>query len=130
MKFTNTLMKHLPEKFLKAIDDLSFYRRKKVSYTDKIDWTQNNSNTSADITDDNINNRTAKFADVINNEKVYRNPLKYFCDLGKINYPVKINFNKTCLLERDMETLFESKKKSAVTGTPDAKIIFTNAPYM
>ena len=95
MKFTNTLMKHLPEKFLKAIEDLLFYRRKKVSYTDKIDWTKNNSNTPAEITDDNINNRIEKFADVINNEKVQRNPLKFFCDLGKINYLVKTNFNKT-----------------------------------
>ena len=82
------------------------------------------------MTGDNIDSRITKFVDVINNEKVYRIPLRYFCNLGKIDYPVKINLKITCLLETNIKNLSELKKKSAVAGTPDAKIIFANAPHI
>lgn len=115
------MLKHLPEKSLKTIEELLLYIKKRVNYTGNIDRRLNNSDTPADITDGNIDNRITKFVDVINNEKVCRIPLRYFCNLGKINYPVKINLKITCLLETDIKNLFELKKKSAVVGTPDAK---------
>ena len=117
----------MPEKSLKTIEELLLYIKKRLSYTGNLDRRLNNSDTPGDITDANIDNRITKFVDAVNNEKVYRIPLRYFCNLGKINYPVKINLKITCLLETD---IFELKKKSAVVGTPDAKIIFTNAPHI
>ena len=129
-QYSHLMLKHLPEKSLKTIEELLLYIKKRVSYTGNIDRRLNNSDTPADITDDNIDNRITKFVDVINNEKVYRIPLRYFCNLGKIDYPVKINLKITCLLETNIKNLFELKKKSAVAGTPDAKIIFANAPHI
>ena len=67
------------------------------------------------------------------NEHVYRIPLKYFKDLGKINFSLKIDFSIKCQLQTDMKRLFESKKVLA-TGSavpsPDAKIIFTKATFI
>ena len=35
-----------------------------------------------------------------------------------------------CHLETDIKKLFESKKKVTAIGAPDAKIIFTKAPFI
>ena len=51
-------------------------------------------------------------------------------DIGKINFPLKINFTIRCHLETDMKRLFESKKKVNAIGAPDAKIVFTKAPFV
>ena len=82
-----------------------------------------------DITNDNIDDRIANFEDVINNEND-RTSLRYFCDQGIINYPIKINFQITSSLEKDMSKRFEFKKKSDVVGTPDKKIILAHVPYI
>ena len=67
------------------------------------------------------------------NEHVYGIPLKYFKDLEKINFSLKIDFSIKCQLQTDMKRLFESKKVLA-TGSavpsPDAKIIFTKATFI
>ena len=67
------------------------------------------------------------------NEHVYRIPLKYFKDLGKINFSLKIDFSIKCQLQTDMKRLFESKKVIAAGSavpSPDAKIIFTKATFI
>ena len=67
------------------------------------------------------------------NEHVYRIPLKYFKDLGKINFSLKIDFSIKCQLQTDMKRLFESKKVLAAGSavpSPDAKIIFTKATFI
>ena len=129
-QYSDTMLNHLPEKSLKTIKKLLLFRKKKVSYNSSIDRRANNSNTPVDITDEYLNDRTGKFTDVINSEKVYKIPLRYFCNLRKINYPVKINFKIKCNLETETTKLFESKKTVAPITTPDAKIIFTEMPYI
>ena len=62
-----------------------------------------------DITNDNIDDRIANFEDVINNEND-RTSLRYFCDQGIINYPIKINFQITSSLKKDVSKRFEFKK--------------------
>ena len=57
-------------------------------------------NTPADITDKNIDDRIEKFQDQLKNKYVYKVPLKYLCDIGKINFATKI----------DLKELFETKK--------------------
>ena len=67
------------------------------------------------------------------NEHVYRILVKYFKDLGKINFPLKIDFSIKCQLQTDMKRLFESKKVLAAGSavpSPDAKIIFTKATFI
>ena len=76
-----------------------------------IDRRTHNSNTANDISDLNINDRITKFQDQLKNEYVYNIPLRYFIDLGKTNFPLKIDFKIKCHLENEMEKLFESKKK-------------------
>ena len=53
--------------------------------------------------------------------------------VGKINFPVKKDFTITCHLEIEMKKFFESKKVLASIAsipTPDAKMIFTEAPFV
>ena len=50
--------------------------------------------------------------------------------IGKINFPLKVDFKLKCHLKIDMKKLFESKKKVTSTGAPDAKTIFTKAPFI
>ena len=80
-----------------------------------------------------IDERITKFKEERKNEHVYRISLRYFTDLRKINFPTKIDYRIKLHLEKDMKRLFESRKVLA-TGTaipvPDAKIIFTKAPYI
>ena len=67
------------------------------------------------------------------NEHVYRIPLKYFKDLGKINFPLKIDFRIKYQLQTEMKILFKSKKVLAAGSavpSPDAKIIFTKATFI
>ena len=40
----------------------------------------------------NIDDRITKFKEQLKNEHVYRIPLRYFTDLGKINFPTKIDY--------------------------------------
>ena len=81
----------------------------------------------------NVDDCIVKFKNLLKNEHVYRIPLRYFTDLGKINFPTKIDYRIKLHLEKDMKKLFESRKVLA-TGSaipaPDAKIIFDKAPYI
>ena len=82
----------------------------------------------------NIDEWITKFQDQLKNEYVYRVPFKYFCNLEKINLPLKIDSRIKCHLEKEMKRLFESRKVLASTASktpaPDAKIIFTKAPFV
>ena len=77
--------------------------------------------------------RGQKFQEQLNNEHVYRIPLRYFTDLNKINFPTKIEYRIKLNLETEMKKLFESTKilaSGAAIPMPDAKIIFTKAPFI
>ena len=59
--------------------------------------------------------------------------MRYFTDLGKINFPTKIDYRIKLHLEKGMKRLFESRKVPAAGSalpTPDVKIIFTKTPYI
>ena len=63
----------------------------------------------------------------------YRVPLRYFCNIGKINFPTKIDYRIKIFLETNMSKLFESKKLLApgvAIPSADAQIIFTKAPFL
>ena len=73
------------------------------------------------------------FQNQLKNECVYRIPLRYFSDIGKINFPTKIDYRIKLFLETNMEKLFESRKTIAANATipeVDAEIIFTRAPFV
>ena len=86
----------------------------------------------------NIDKRIANFKNLLKNEHVYRIPLRYFCDIGKINFLAKIDYKIKLFLETHINKLFESKKLLAagvaVAGVAvpaaDAQIIFTKVPFI
>ena len=79
----------------------------------------------------NIDDRISLFQEQLKNKYVYRIPLRYFSDIGKINFPTKIDYRIKLFLETNMERLFESRKalaNNAKIPAVDAEIIFTRAP--
>ena len=94
------------------------------------DRRSNNNDDATKRTDDDIEDREDLFAVQIDSKYVYRIPLKYFCDLGKINFPTKIYLKICCALETEMKRLFESKKKVTAIGVPDGQIVFLKAPFI
>ena len=59
--------------------------------------------------------------------------MSYFTDLGKTNFPTKIDYRVELHLEKEIKKLFQSRKVLALGSaipTPDVKIIFTKAPYI
>ena len=54
----------------------------------------------------NIDHRISKFKEMLKNEHVYGVPLRYFTDLGKINFPTKIDYRIKLHLETEMKKIF------------------------
>ena len=60
-------------------------------------------------------------------------PLRYFCDIGKINFTAKIDYRIKLFLETNMNKLFKSKQILApgvAVPNADAQIVFTKAPFL
>ena len=60
-------------------------------------------------------------------------PLKYFSDIGKMNFPTKIDYRIKLFLETNMKKLFKSRNVIAAnTAIPDVdeEILFTRAPFV
>ena len=111
-QYSDSVFKHLPEDSLKKLEKTMLYSKHSVYYNKTtINRRTHNRNTANDKTDLNIDNRITKFQDQLKNEYVYRIPLRYFTDLCKINFPLKIDFRIKCHLETEMKKLFKSKKK-------------------
>ena len=72
------------------------------------------SHTNTDIAmrmNDNLEDREDKFANQIYSKYVHRIPIKHLCNLGKINFPTKIDLKICCMLHTNIKRLFESKKR-------------------
>ena len=130
-QYSDSILKHLPKDSRKNSKKTMPYSKQSVYHNKTtIDRRTHNSNTANDISDLNINDRITKFQDQLKNEYVYNIPIRYFIDLGKTNFPLKIDFKIKCHLENEMEKLFESKKKVTTIAAPDAQIIFTRSPFI
>ena len=60
-------------------------------------------------------------------------PLRFLCDLGLVNQPVKSNTKWLITLEQNYQKLFETKASQANDALPtleDAKIILAATPYL
>ena len=97
-QYSDAMLKHLPEKSLKKLQETTLYSKKKVPYNKStIDRRTYNSTTAVDITDDNLDDGISRFQNQIKNEFVNRIPLRYFTDIGEINFPLKIDFKNKVL---------------------------------
>ena len=119
-KYSDAMVKHLPKKVLKVIENDLLYSKKMLpDREDRRDERTNDANTD-NRADDNIDERIQKFQNQLQNVYWYRIPSKYICDLGLVNTPIKFN-TKWCLtFEINMQKLFESKTNQAADGLPNA----------
>ena len=149
-QYSDSMLKHLPKDSLKTIQKDLLYSKKPVYYAntsyDRRNYNGSNVTvtglSTADATkkkklhakDLNIDDRTELFEDQLQSEYIYRIPLRYFSDIGKINFPTKIDYRIKLQLETSLGKLFESRKllSSTTTATldPDVAIIFTRAPFI
>ena len=59
--------------------------------------------------------------------------LRFLCDLGLVNQPVKFSTKWLITFEQDYQKLFETKANQVNDALPtsvDAKIILTATPYL
>ena len=134
-KYSDAMLKHLPKKALKVVENNLLYSKKKVKLPDDEDRRDERTNdANADNrTDDNIDERIQKFQNQLKNVYCYRIPLKYICNLGLVNTSIKFNTKWHLTFERNMQKLFKSKTNEAADGLPntvDAKIIIDSTPYL
>ena len=148
-RYSEALLKHLPDDVLVTFQDQLLYSKKKViikgnaanSFNDRrnhIAASARNSNTA-----DNLADRISKFNDddaLSKTTVVYRIPLKYLVDLGLVNLPTEFDVKFIFNLEKNRSKLFESRKKIAnlttgavaplPTDAPDTDVHFFGAPYL
>ena len=105
------MLKQLPKTVLKVIQKDLLFSKKAVIYPANSDRRSHDNDDTTKRTNDNIKDREDKFAVQIDSKYVYRIPLRYFCDLPKINFPTQIDLNICCTLETGMKRLFEEKKR-------------------
>ena len=149
-QYSDQMLKHLPKDSLKAIQKNFLYSKKPVYYGNTAYERRNFNSKDIDTTglntaqitekkkqhakDLNIDDRIDLFHDQLADEFIYRIPLRYFSDIGKINFPTKIDYRIKLFLETDMTRLFESRKVLSASTTsapaPDAEILFTRAPFI
>ena len=116
-QYSDDMVKHLPTKFLKLVQHDLLYSQKSVAFSNNQGRSLHYYLTATKTTkpsvaaDANFRDREAKFRNKLKNKYVYRVPLKYICDLGKINFPTKIDIEIRLTLETDMKKLFESDPK-------------------
>ena len=105
------------------------YYNKPVYLDDEDDKRSHNSATDNDRTDPNLTYRIALLKDYIFQKHVCQIPLTLLCDLGKCNFAVKADNRTIITLERDLNKLFESKKKVTTIPTePHALIQIYDRP--
>ena len=148
-QYSDQMLKHLSTDALKALQKTLLFSKKPVYFAsasyDRRNYnskglTYTGLNTAEQTTkkkqhakDLNIDDRIDLFHDQLEDEFVYIIPLRYFSDIGKINFPTKIDYRIKFFLETDMNKVFEFRKfLSAIADIPElgAEIIFTRAPFI
>ena len=129
--YSNAQMKYLPAKSVKKLLKTMLYSNKPVALTNNNYRRLNNAPTAADRTDKNLTYRIKELANTLKARTVYRIPLLYFCDLGKVNFLVNTDTRIKINLERNMNKLFESNAKVAsIPDNSDAFIKIFARPYI
>ena len=129
--YSNAQMKYLPEKSIKKLLKTMLYSNKPVYLTGNNDRWVHNDDDLDDRTDPNLTYRLKELKNYLSKQWVYRIPLLYFCDLGKVNFSVNTDTRIKITLERNMNKPFESNKKAtAIPDNLDAFINIFSRPYI
>ena len=110
--FSNAQMKYLPEKSVKKLLKTMLYSKKPVYRKKNIDRRPHNDNDDTDRTDPNLTYRIAQLKIYIFQKHIYRIPLGSIVDLGLVNFAFKTDLRIVITLERTLNKLFKSNKKS------------------
>ena len=129
--YSNAQMKYLPKKSVKKLLKNMLYSNKPV-YLDGDDTRRpNNDNTDANRRDPNLTYHIANLKAHLSKKWVYKIPLLYLVDLGKVNFAIKSDTKIILTLERNFNKSFESNKKVAtIPENPDAFINVYDRPYI
>ena len=93
-QYSDAMLKHLPAKSLKVIGNDLLYSKEEVVIPYNLDKRfhgmvkDTNSRVIHNVVreDGNFRDRETKFRSQLKDKNVYRIPLKYICDIGKINF--------------------------------------------
>ena len=151
-QYSDSMLKHLPPDSLAVIQSDLLYSQKGVNLgtNDRHPHYSLAQENGSLVSEENFNDSEAKFRNQLKNKYVYRVPLKYICDLGKINFPTKIDIKIRLTLEADIKKLFESDANLnsglktgktngttnladyniAAAGSPGAQIVLLKAPMI
>ena len=97
---------------LKTIQNDLLYSNKKVSLSTRRARQKHYTTQNADAvnrTDENLDDRLGIFSDQLQDEYYYMIPLRFLCDLGLVNQPVKFSTKWLIIFEQDYQKLFETK---------------------
>ena len=127
------MLKHLPAKSLKVIENDLLYSKEEVVIPYNLDKRFHGMVKDANNriihnvvrSDGNFRDREAKFRSQLKDKYMYRIPLKYICDIGKINFPTKTDMKIRLTLETDMKKLFKSDEN--LLGNPKSGKIADSA---
>ena len=101
------------------------YSNKPVYLDADVTRRPNNGNVDKDRTDPNLTYRIANLKAHLFKKWVYKIPLLYLVDLGKVNFAIKTDTKIILTLERNMNKLFESAEKAAtIPDNPNAFLMF------
>ena len=148
-QYSDQMLKHLPKDSLKSIEKTHLHSKLPIYFASTLYDRRNHNSANVILTglstakqterkqkhakDLNLDQRIELFQAQLKNEFVYRIPLRYFSDIGKINFPTKIDYRIKMFLETNMDKLFESRKALAANAAipkVDPEITFTKAPYI
>ena len=149
-QYSDSTLKHLPAVGLKTIQKHLLYDESPVYYANTTYDRRSFNGSNVPVTglstagatkkkqahaiDVSIAKRIELFGNQLKNKFIYRIPFRYFSDIGKINFPTKIDYRIKLQLETSMGKLFEVKKllSSSTTTAPDTDvaIIFTRVPFI
>ena len=136
-KYSDAMLKHIPDDALDVVQYELLCSNKKVQICGNRDRRQHRTAANVNVnvrTDDNIEDRIAKFQNQRQTTKLYRIPLRYLCNIGLVNQPIRFNTQWRITFETNMQKLFESKENqaagAAIPNSVDAKIILESTPYI
>ena len=130
-QFSAFQLKYLPKNSVETIKKSLLYSNKPVYLDEGADRRPSNSDDVTKRTSVNLDYRLGELKDYIFQKNYYRFPLGVLVDLGLVNFATKTNTEFLFILQRNMNKLFETKRKAtSIPDEPDALIQFHDRSYI
>ena len=107
-RYSDAMLKHMPEDTLKTYDETLLYSKKAVKLANNVD--RYHKNTGNSRTDNNLDDQIDKFHDLLGKKDI-QNTFKIFDQFRSSKFPIPFDTRYIFTLERDLNSLFELKKK-------------------